>query len=132
MTKLVNSITSAETKSTLALDREPWNVGDLELDPIRILEEHRVVARPVLPILARAAVEHRHVAREQELPVERVDISGGAYPERQVVHASCLPVKPMSTMLGYRPDDPDVRSPVAHPQHVGLGHHDPVLEILEE
>src|SRR5215470_11725848 len=58
------------------------HVDDLELDPVRVLEKHRVVAWGILGELARRAVERREASRHNEplvYPVHlqaRVDAEG--------------------------------------------------------
>ena len=70
-----------------------WDVRDLELQAVGVLEEGRVVAGAVLRIVARTAVEDGDGARLQELGVEAVDVGAGAHPERDVIEPGVLAVR---------------------------------------
>src|SRR3982074_721288 len=80
-------------RSAMLGRRRGGEVHDLELQAVRILEEHRVVARPVLRELARGPVERGEPARGHELGLKAIHVLAAVHAEGQVVEAGPLAVK---------------------------------------
>src|SRR5215467_3033045 len=70
-----------------------WDVHDLELQPVRIFEEHRVVARSVLGELPGRLVERGELPRGHEVFVEAVHIISVVHAQRHVIEAGALAVE---------------------------------------
>src|SRR5512142_1881051 len=66
------------------------DVHDLELQPVRALEEDRVVAGPVLRELARRSVERREPVRHHELVAEALHLVPPLHAEGHVVKSRPL------------------------------------------
>src|SRR5260370_41836784 len=60
------------------------HVDHFELEPIRVLEEHRVVARLVFRKLARGTVERGHASGSHELVTKPVHVLAPLDPEGEV------------------------------------------------
>src|SRR4029453_7622561 len=89
-------------------ERRGRNVDDLELEPIRILEEHRVVAGAVFRELARGFVERSQPARNHELVAEPVDVLALRDAEGQMVEARPLAVESVARVRRIGTHHPDV------------------------
>src|SRR5215470_13448650 len=108
------------------------HVRDFDLEPVEILEEHRVVAWPVLGILPRRIVERRDASRLHELSHEAIHVAALAYAEADVIDARILSMEAGGTAVRRRRDHPEVRRPVRDSEEiVGLDDH-PVFEKCEQ
>src|SRR5215510_3340118 len=108
------------------------HVDDLELDSVRILEEHRVVARSVLGEFSRPAVERRQTPRSHEPLAEPVDSLAPIDAESEVIQSRSLAMEaaPGEARLGR--DEPDVHAPIRERGHIALVVDGPPFEIAEE
>src|SRR5215470_19183681 len=66
------------------------HVDDLELDPVRILEEHRVVAGSVLGEFSRRAIKRRQTPRGHESLAEPVHRLARVDAESEVIQSRSL------------------------------------------
>src|SRR5262249_28084791 len=108
------------------------NVRHLELQAVGILEEHGIVAGSILGELARCAVERRHTPRGEKLVAESIHVVSPRHPERDVVDADALSMKPARRMSRIGRDQPEVRRPVREARDVRFLVHDAILQIPEE
>src|SRR5689334_15974481 len=117
--------------ATLAA-RASRDVHDLELEPVRVLEEHRVVARPVLRELARGLVERGQPARGEELLAEAVHVLSALDAEGHVIEPRPLAVEAVPGVGRRGRDHPDV-GPARREARDGVGLvHGAVVEVAEE
>src|SRR5215467_5527220 len=72
-------------RSAMLGGRRRRDVHDLELQAVGILEEHRVVARPVLGELPGRSVERGELPRGHEVFVEAVHVIPVVYAQRHVI-----------------------------------------------
>src|ERR1700731_633576 len=93
--------------ATLAA-RLAGDVHHLELHPVRVLEEDRVVARPVLRELPWRRVERREPARGHELVAESIHLLAALHPEGHVIEARPLAVERVPGVGRLGRDHPDV------------------------
>src|SRR5262249_32223148 len=111
---------------------EPGHVRHFQLEPVGILEEHRVVARPVLREFLRRAVEWGDAARREELVAEAVDVGAGTDPERDVIDPDALPVEAVAGVIRLGLDEPEVARAVGEAGHARLLVNRPVAEVAQE
>src|SRR5258705_1778877 len=108
------------------------HVDHLELEPICILEEHRVVARRVFRKLARGAVERGHASGSHELVTKPVHVLAPLDTEGDVIEAGGLTVEASPAEAPLRRNEPDVHGAVGGRGHPALVVDDPPLEVSEE
>src|SRR5262252_2246901 len=108
------------------------HVDDLELDPVRILEEHRVVARSVLGKFSRRAVKRGQIPRSHESLAGPVHLLAPIDAESEVIQSRFLAMEaaPGEACLGR--DEPDVHTPVGERGHIALVVDGAPLEIAKE
>src|SRR5215470_2685904 len=108
------------------------HVRDFDLEPVGILEKHRVVARPVLGILPGRIVECRDSTWPHELRDEAIHVATLAHTEADVIDARILSMEAGGTAVRWRRDHPEVRRPVRDPEEVVGLDDDPVVEKCEQ
>src|SRR5499425_1072421 len=108
------------------------HVDDLELDPVRILEEHRVVAGGVFREFSRRAVERGQTPRSHEALAESVHLLAPIDAEGEVIQSGSLAMEaaPGEARLGR--DEPDVHASIGERGHTALVVDGAPLEIAEE
>src|SRR5215469_17930854 len=84
------------------------DVHDLELQAVRILEEHCAVARSVVGELAGRPVERGELARNHEVSVEAVHIFSVVDAQRYVIEAGALAVEAVAGVGRIGGDDPEI------------------------
>src|SRR6266436_5634396 len=84
------------------------DVHHLELHPVRVLEEDRVVAGPVLRELPWRLIERRKPARAHELVAESIHLLAALHPEGHVIEARPLAVEAVPGVGRLGRDHPDV------------------------
>src|SRR5260370_27783843 len=92
-------------------------VHHLELHPVGILEEDRVVARTVLRELARRLVERREPVCPHELVAEAIHLFPPLHPEGHVIEARPLAVEPAAGVGRRRRPRPHVRPATPPARH---------------
>src|SRR5262249_41367736 len=107
-------------------------VDDLELDPVRVLEKHRVVARGILGELARRAVERREVSRRHEPLAEPIHLLARVDAEGEVIQPRPLAMEAAATEARFRGDEPDVHAAVGERGHAAFVVDRAPLEIAEK
>src|SRR5215475_7964897 len=108
------------------------HVDDLELDPIRVLEKHRVVARGILGELARRAVERREASRGHEPLVEPIHLLARVDAEGEVIQPRPLAMEAAATEARLRGDEPDVHAAVGECGQAALVVDRAQLEMAEK
>src|SRR5580765_7979459 len=108
------------------------HVDHFELEPIRVLEEDRVVARPVFWKLPRGVVKRGHASGSQELVTESVHVLAPLDTEGEVIEAGALAVEASPREGPLRRNQPDIHRPVGERDHPALVVDDPPVEISEE
>src|SRR5215467_11906535 len=108
------------------------NVRHLELQAIGILEEHGIVAGSILGELAGRAVERGQTPRGEKLVAESIYVFSPRHPERDVVDADTLSMKPAGRVSGIGRDQPEIRRSVREARDGRLLMNDPVLQIPKE
>src|SRR5262249_55937874 len=108
------------------------HVDDLELDPVRILEEHRVVAGSILGEFSRRAVEGRQTPWSHEPLVEPVHLLAPLDAESEVIQSRCLAMEAAPGEGRFSRDEPDVHASIGERGHTALVVDGTPLEIAEE
>src|SRR5215831_4879921 len=107
-------------------------MNHLELDPLGILEEDRVVAGRVLGEVAGRTVERGQPARLEKLSMEPIDVRTVIDAEGDVIQSGTLAVEAGGVVRGVGRHQPEVDAAVGEAGDAGFRGDDAVLEITEQ